>query len=170
MQRLVLPGQGPFHAKGLVYRGARSFYDLKVPGGAAALRDHLSPALATFFYEERFVPGSWYDILPIVPISEVAAGLWGVTHAQLVRENAAWVARRDIHGVYRFLLKLASPSIVAQREVGIGVPGCRQGGGLCGHGDGRLAQHDLRRPLRIRVRARGPSELVAGALSQDQAD
>jgi hypothetical protein len=59
--------------------------------------------------------GPWYDVLPIVAISECAARVRGVSHAQLVRDNAAWVAHRDLHGPYRMLLSLAHVETVALR-------------------------------------------------------
>ncbi len=104
---------GP-HAKGLVYRGAQDFYALRVPGGVEAVAVRLDP-LERAFFEQRFLPGGWYDATQIFAISRSAAEASAITHAQLVRENAAWVARRDIHGVYKFLLRLASPGAVAVR-------------------------------------------------------
>lgn len=106
--------ESPFHAKGLVYQGARDFYAKRVPGGLDAVRRRLEPDLADFF-GQSFLAGGWYDVLPIVPLSRTAAHLSGVTHPRLVRENAAWVAERDMNGVYRFALKLASPGAVVSR-------------------------------------------------------
>lgn len=104
-----------FQTKGLVYRGALDFYATRVPGGANAVRGALhEPSVVTFF-DQAFVPGAWYDVRPIVAISRAAAQACVINHAQLVRENAAWLARRDIHGVYKFLLRLASPEAVALR-------------------------------------------------------
>jgi hypothetical protein len=37
----------------------------------------------------------------------------GLDHRDQVIENARWMARRDIHGVYRLPLKLAAPERVA---------------------------------------------------------
>ena len=97
-----------------MYRGAQDFYALRVPGGVEAVAVRLDP-LERAFFDQRFLPGGWYDARHIFAISGAAADASGITHAQLVRENAAWVARRDIHGVYRFLLRLASPSAAAVR-------------------------------------------------------
>lgn len=110
-----VPGKSPFHAKGLVYQGARDFYAQRIPGGLEALEPNLEDELREFFFEQQFLAGSWYDVLPIVPLSRRAAHLAGLTHPALVRENAAWVANRDMNGVYRFALKLASPAAVASR-------------------------------------------------------
>ena len=98
------PGTSGFRTKGLTYASARAYYDVAVPGGAAAVSEAIAKtgdeALAAFF-NQPFTSGSWYDVLPIATISAFAARLRGVSHAQLVRENAAWVAKRDLAGVYR---------------------------------------------------------------------
>lgn len=110
------PGTSPFHAKGLVYGGAREFWDLKVPGGCAAVQRAVGSAgdteLARFF-EQPFLAGGQYDVLPIVALSAMAARLRGIAHAQHVRENAAWLAERDLRGVYRVFLTVASIEMVA---------------------------------------------------------
>ncbi len=104
-----------FRVKGLVYQGAREFYATAVIGGLDAVHAELRHPGLEAFWAQHFVPGGWYDILPIVEISRSAAHAAGVPHLRFVRDNAAWVARRDIGGVYRALLKLASPSLVATR-------------------------------------------------------
>lgn len=105
----------PFHAKGLVYQGARDYFERQVPGGAAAVARSLAPPLARFFTEQPFVAGGWYDVMPIVAISAAAASVAGLSHATLVRQNAAWLAHRDVNGVYRALLRVARPEAVAAR-------------------------------------------------------
>ncbi len=104
----------PFQCKGLVYRGAHEFYEERVPGGVKALADKLEIDDREFFMQP-FLPGGWYDVLPIARISQTAAKLAGIPSVQLVRENAARLAHRDVNGVYRILLKLASPELVASR-------------------------------------------------------
>jgi hypothetical protein len=112
------PGTSPFHAKGLVYGGAREYWDIRVPGGSAAIAQAVAAtgdaALAEFL-DGRFVPSGLYDVLPIAPLSSVAARLAKVSHAQLVRDNAAWLAERDLRGVYRVILAVASIESVAMR-------------------------------------------------------
>jgi hypothetical protein len=110
----------PFRTKGLVFRGALDFYEGLVPGGAAAVIAQATkwnpslPALAEFL-SQSFVAGGWYDVFPILPLSRTAARLVGLTHRQITRDNAAWMARRDLHGVYKVVLQLASVEMVAMR-------------------------------------------------------
>jgi len=109
----------PFRAKGLVYQGALAFYDRTVAGGSSAVLEALlkmQPAagLAEFF-AQPFVAGVWYDLMPILPLSEAAAHVAGMALQRLVRDNAAWLARRDLNGVYKAIISLASPEMVAKR-------------------------------------------------------
>jgi hypothetical protein len=108
-------GQSPFRVKGLVYGAARECYDQTIRGGSDVVAAMIESAPLRAFFEQTFLPGAWYDALPMVRISAVAARAAGRMHAALVRGNAAWVAARDVRGVYKFLLQLASPEMVALR-------------------------------------------------------
>lgn len=105
----------PFRCKGLVYQGARDFYDRTVPGGSAAVAEGLTDPVARALFQQRFLAASHYDVLPIVGISVTAARLAKMPWKELVQQNAEWLARRDIHGVFRMILRLASPEMVALR-------------------------------------------------------
>jgi hypothetical protein len=107
--------EAPFRCKGLVYRGARAYYEAAVPGGVAAVIGALADPARAALLGDGVVAVGWYDVLPIVPISQAAARLCGLSHAEMVRRNARFIAERDIRGVYRLLLKLASPRMVATR-------------------------------------------------------
>ncbi len=108
-------GESPFRMKGLVYGAAKECYDELIPDGSAAVLAHMESGTLREFFGQTFLPGAWYDALPLVRVSAVAARVAGKTHAQLIRGNAAWVAARDVRGVYKFLLQLASADLVAQR-------------------------------------------------------
>lgn len=110
-----LPGKSPFCCKGHVYLAAQTFYDERVPGGWIAVVEAAETAELREFASQLFLASALYDVLPIVPLSRAAAHLCGLSHRQLVMENARWVARRDMTGTYRLLLKLAAPAIVAPR-------------------------------------------------------
>jgi len=103
-----------FHARGLVYIGARDYMIEHVPGGVDAVAAALPPDLRAFM-RQIFLANTMYDVLPIVTISEVAATLIGVSHAEYLRPNAAWQAQRDIRGVYKLLFNLMSAEAVALR-------------------------------------------------------
>lgn len=109
------PGESPFHARGLVYLGAQSFYGANVPGGIDAVMRALPDGRLHSFFHQTFLASGWYDILPIVPISATAARVMGVPHRELIMANARTVARRDIPTIYKLLLKLSSPEAVVLR-------------------------------------------------------
>jgi hypothetical protein len=103
-----------FRARGLVYQGARDYIDKYVPGGCAAVRGALRSETAEF-WDQLFLAGALFDALPIVEISRAAAEVSGLPHEEFVRANAQWLAQRDIRGVYRAILHVLSPELVAVR-------------------------------------------------------
>lgn len=68
---------------------------------------------------EKIVAGGWYPVMPILPSAVAAARLRKMPVAAHVRENAAWVARRDLRGVYKVILSVASVEAVAVRLGGL---------------------------------------------------
>src|SRR5262245_26983824 len=103
-----------FNCRGLVYLGARDYAAQHVPGGVEAVARHLRDELAEF-WSQLFLANSMYDAFPIVAISETAARLSGLSHTEFVRNNAAWLAHRDVRGVYKLLLNVMSAEAVALR-------------------------------------------------------
>lgn len=101
-------------ARGLVYSGARDFYDKHVPGGALAVAQALDSETAVFF-EQIFLGTAMYDVMPVLTISETAARLSDVPHMELVKRNAAWQANHDLHGVYKLFVRALPPETVATR-------------------------------------------------------
>lgn len=106
--------ESAFKTKGLVFIGAWDYYQKVIPGGAKAVCAKLQDDEIRKFFEQHFYIGLKYDVFPIVPISQAAAGLANLSHRELVMGNAKWVAHRDAKGVYRFVLKLSSVKLVAQ--------------------------------------------------------
>lgn len=109
------PGKGPFRIKGVAYLGHLDYVEKKAPGGVAAmLKGFRDPALAEFF-QQRFLPASWYDIIPLVVSGHVCARQCSVPFSQFLRARSKFQAELDISGIHRFLLKLASPAMVITR-------------------------------------------------------
>lgn len=110
------PGASPFHVKGVLYRGTQEYFAKEVPGGIEALYAQLAddPALLAFI-QQTFLPSSWYDVLPAARLIRAEARAVGLTLARYLRLRTRYQAERDIGGVYRVLLKLASPDLVANR-------------------------------------------------------
>jgi hypothetical protein len=110
------PGQGPFHVKGTAYIGLLGHYTRCVPGGLDAILGQFGDdAVLVAFFKQRFLSSAWYDVGPSTLLSRVAASLSGIPHLDLLRQQARAQAERDISGVYRLVLKLASPEMVMSR-------------------------------------------------------
>jgi hypothetical protein len=109
------PGESPYRTKGNVYKGLFDSAEARVPGGKKAVLDRIDDPALLRFYEQPFLAASSYDILPIVPWGMVAAKIVGQSYSEFVRGGGAFTAKRDMHGIYRVLLKLASPQAVVKR-------------------------------------------------------
>ena len=109
------PGEGPLRAKGNIYLGAIRYYQAQVPGGVPAVLARLTQPKLVAFLGQRFVAGGWYDVGPLAPFGEAAAQVAGLAHLDFLKQQARAQAMTDIHGVYKVLLKLASPEMVMSR-------------------------------------------------------
>jgi len=108
-------GTSPFRIKGVAYQGHVDYATRYIPGGErAVIEGFRDPALRSFF-DQRFLAASWYDVLPIVPVWHVSARLLQQNPTDFLKERTRHQALRDIHGVYRFILKLASAESIALR-------------------------------------------------------
>jgi hypothetical protein len=112
------PGESPFHCKGMIWLGIQLFIDQFVPGGRPAVLAQLSHEHATFL-SELFVAPGWYDLLPINPVADGIAAAMKVDRMEYVRRNAQWAAEQDLAGVYKALLRSATPLGVCHRFASI---------------------------------------------------
>jgi hypothetical protein len=109
------PGDSPFHVKGVAYRGHLDYVDANVPGGVAAMKAGFSdPAVAEFF-DQTFLASSFYDVMPLAHAGVICADLSGLSFYEFVRTRTIAQAERDVRGVYKWLLSLLSPRMVATR-------------------------------------------------------
>jgi hypothetical protein len=106
-------GESPFCVKGIFHRGNIEYIERVVPGGlSAVLAAVRAPALRVFM-EQQFIASSWYDIFPLVAISYPCAELCHETLEHYLRLRAQYQAEQQGAGVYRSLLALTSPAVVA---------------------------------------------------------
>lgn len=108
------PGKSPFHVKGHVYRSSLDYYSRVVSGGASLVFGQLDDAHRAFF-DQQFLAGSWYDALPLLALSHAGAGARGMRHYDAMRERATAQAKQDVEGIYRAILRLTTPELVALR-------------------------------------------------------
>jgi hypothetical protein len=109
------PGTSPFRTKGTAYQGLCASFDRRVPGGSTAVFSRLEDPVVGRFFDQQFLAGSTYDILPLLEASMLAAKVASQPWREFVRGGAAFQAERDLNGVYKVLLKLASPRLVVER-------------------------------------------------------
>lgn len=109
------PGESPFRTKGTAYLGLLASFDRRVPGGSKAVLERLTDPRVAAFFGRRFLASSMYDVLPLLEASMLAAKIAGVPWREFVRGGARFQAERDLSGVYRMLLRVASPTLVVER-------------------------------------------------------
>ena len=109
------PGQSPFHVRGSSYLRMRDYIDQKLPGGIEAVLARLEGAELRQFARQVFLPVSWYDALPLLPLSDAIAAVEGRPYADSVRHRAVLAAESDLSGLYRVLLKVVSPELAIER-------------------------------------------------------
>ena len=109
-------GTSPFHVKGLVYRGALSYCERKVPGGLRAMAEvaKSEDEVLHRFISQNFLASAWYDLLPLPMIDSLAARLCNEPRVPFIRTAARTQAREELGGIYRMFLKLLSPATVSQ--------------------------------------------------------
>jgi hypothetical protein len=109
------PGDSPFHVKGGVYLGTQKFFESQVEGGVAALYAQIQDEQLLAFIQQKFLPSSWYDVLPVVQLIKAESSVVGLSVAQYLRKRTLFQVEADMGGVYRVLLKLMSPESVVLR-------------------------------------------------------
>jgi hypothetical protein len=111
----VAPGRGSFRIKGLAIEGLHSYVAQNVPGGTARVFESIEDPVLREYVKQPFLAASRYDILPYLQTVVAAAAVTGMPASRFLAEQCSWQAARDVSGVYRLLLKVASPETVAQR-------------------------------------------------------
>jgi hypothetical protein len=90
------------------------FYASVAPGGLASVLERLDVAHRAFF-EQHFLTASWYDALPMLPLSAAAAAALGKPHYEAMRDRASVQVESDASGVYRVILGMASVEMLVPR-------------------------------------------------------
>lgn len=103
----------PFQMKGNAYQGIEEFLVRTIPGGMPAVCARMSAAGRAFF-AQRFIAGGWYDVMPVDELTRTSAAMLGLPHEELCRRVGAAILERDASGVYRAILRLASPDLIVR--------------------------------------------------------
>jgi hypothetical protein len=97
----------------MIYLAILKYVQTKTPGGELALRRELGKHAAGL--DGIFLAASSYDIAPLVRMTIAGAALEKVPVDAFVRQRAYEIADADLRGIFRLLLKLASPEGTAER-------------------------------------------------------
>jgi hypothetical protein len=113
------PGDGwidsPFRTKGVLYLGTQLYFAAESPRGIEAVAAHLRPGRLQDFVRQKFLPGGQYEVLVVPALISAEARAMGQTLDRYLLHRTRFQADRDIHGVYKLLLKLTSPETVIVR-------------------------------------------------------
>ncbi|MBX3199174.1 MAG: hypothetical protein KF894_13670 [Labilithrix sp.] len=107
------PALATFHMKGNAYRGLVEQIVRAVPGGMDAVSAHLSTATRSVL-AQNLMAGGWYDVVPVEELTRVAARLCGLSHELFCQRAARSILERDSNGIYRAILRLATPDLVVR--------------------------------------------------------
>ncbi|APR87364.1 hypothetical protein A7982_12713 [Minicystis rosea] len=108
-------GESPFRAKGVLYLGTQSFFDTNLLGGTEKLVADIAEPERRAFITQKFLPSGWYDVMPVPGLIAYEARALRMTLDQYLVHRTRWQAKKDLGGVYGWVLKLASPAAVATR-------------------------------------------------------
>ena len=109
------PGEGPFKIKGTGYVFHDQWVRENLPGGVEAQQRALGKLGDHPFFRRDFVSAVMYDLFPLVALGHACAAVRGETFEQFVELRARSQAELDLRHIRKFVVKLASPTMVAAR-------------------------------------------------------
>lgn len=108
-------GKSPFRTKGVLYLGTQSFFAEHVRGGMDALASEIDDPALRAFITQKFLPSSLYDVTPVPALIAYEARALRMTLDDYLLHRTRHQAKKDLGGVYAWLLRLASPHLIATR-------------------------------------------------------
>lgn len=111
-------GKSPFRVKGVLYLGTQSFFaEHKITGGgdgmSALLEEMHEPELRAFI-TQKFLAASLYDVTPVPALIVHEARVLRMSVDSYLLHRTRYQAKKDLAGVNAWLLRLASPRLVAR--------------------------------------------------------
>ncbi len=104
--------------RGRIYQSAIEHFGRLCEGGVPRLLaelDELDDEGVRSFFRQKFSPTAWYDMLPVIPLISAASRASGLPALKVAREVARAQSIRDLGGLSKMMLKLASPDLVVGR-------------------------------------------------------
>ncbi len=97
--------------KGNAWRGVKEYVAREI--GLERAMECLKPETRAFF-DQNFIASIWYDVRPVTEITQTVARLTGQLHALLCRSIGTFIYERDMSGIYRAILKFATPDLMVK--------------------------------------------------------
>lgn len=117
----VAPGLSSFQVKGVAYRGLVEFLKGRDDGLWQGVLGGLDGALAEFC-SQPFMAASWYDALPMRPLTFAVARQLGMPYRVYLRGGGARQAAGDARTVYRHLITSDLPPFeVLRKQIDVGL-------------------------------------------------
>ncbi len=109
------PGESPWCQKGNVYRSLFRNIDQYIEGGSAAAVERIEDLAVRRFLGQPFVASGWYDLFPMIALMVQVSRLRGVPYFTAVSDLSRQMAEADLNGLYRALLRVVSPGLLAPK-------------------------------------------------------
>jgi len=109
------PGGSPWRQKGNVYRNLFGNVDAYVAEGSEGAIERVEDEQVRRFLRQPFAASGWYDIFPMIAMIVQVARLRGVPYFTAVSDLSRMMAEADLNGLYRTLLRVMSPALLAPR-------------------------------------------------------
>jgi len=100
--------------KGVLYLGTQTFFAEHVQGGMDALASEIDDPALRAFITQKFLPSGLYDVTPVPALIAYEARALRMTLDDYLLHRTRHQAKKDLGGVYAWLLRLASPRLVAR--------------------------------------------------------
>lgn len=108
-------GASPFRVKGVLYQGTQAFFEQNSQRGMESLLSEIEQPELRAFIQQRFLPSGWYDVLPVPALIACEARALRMGVPEYLLHRTRYQAKRDLGGVYGWVLRLATPGLVATR-------------------------------------------------------
>lgn len=108
-------GASPFRVKGVLYQGTQAFFEQNLQGGMTSLLSEIDDPGLRAFIAQKFLPSGWYDVLPVPALIACEARALRMGLPEYLLHRTRYQAKRDLGGVHGWVLRLATPGLVATR-------------------------------------------------------
>jgi hypothetical protein len=109
------PGEHPFRVKGHGLRARMEVYDRIFPGGRAAVLAAVEDREVRDYLTRPILASSWYDLFAHAALDIAAADIQNIPAFESVAKASGLQAEADASGIYRLLLRVVSPHLLARK-------------------------------------------------------